>query len=69
MEKTVIAAVAGIFIGALAVEILNRTKPGLARELEEKARNALDAFVTAFKEGWGKEDEATESMQPEQSPA
>lgn len=68
MGKTVIAAVAGIFIGALALEILNRSKPELTRGLERKAKNAVDAFVTAFKEGWGGEDDETESMQPEQVP-
>jgi uncharacterized membrane-anchored protein YhcB (DUF1043 family) len=68
VEKIIIGAIAGIFIGALAVEILNRTKPGLTGELEKKAKNAVDAFVTAFKEGWGKEDESTESMELEQSP-
>ena len=69
MEKIIIGAIAGIFIGALAVEILNQTKPGLTRKLEKKAKNAVDAVVTAFREGWGREDEATESIQPEQSPS
>ena len=69
MEKIISGAIAGIFIGALAVEILNQTKPGLTRKLEKKARNAVDAFVTAFKEGWEREDEVTESVQPEQSPS
>ena len=68
MEKTVIAAIAGIFIGALALEILNRTKPGLTRNLEQRAKNAVDAFVAALRGGWGGEDDETESMQPEQSP-
>ena len=52
MGKTVIAAIVGTFVGALAVEILNRTKPELTRKLEQKAKNAVNTFVTAFKEGW-----------------
>ncbi len=67
MGKTLIAAIAGTFIGALAVEILNRTKPELTRKLEEKAKNAVNTFVTAFKEGWGGNDGETESVQPEQA--
>ncbi len=67
MGKILGTVVAGIFIGAVAVEILNRTKPDLTRKLEEKAKNTVNTFVTAFKEGWGGKDAATESAQPEQA--
>ena len=69
MGKVLVGVAAGIFVGALAVEILNRKKPGLTQGIEKKAKNAVDACVAAFKEGWGSKEAATESMQPEQSPA
>ncbi len=52
MEKILIGAAAGIFVGALAVEVLNRKKPGLTKKIEKKAKKAVDAFGAAFKEGW-----------------
>lgn len=67
MGKTVIAAIVGTFVGALAVEILNRTKPDLTRKLEQKAKDTVNTFVTAFKEGWSGKDAGTESVQPEQA--
>ncbi len=69
MGKTLIAAVSGIFIGALALEILNRAKPGLTKGLEEKAAKVANTFVSGFKEGWGGKDAAEPSEQPEQATA
>jgi len=69
MVKTVIAAVSGIFIGAFAVEILNRAKPGLTKGLEENAKKAADTFVSGFKEGWGGKAATEQAMQPEQGTA
>ena len=68
MGKTVLGVIAGTFVGALAVEILNRTKPGFTQQVEQKAKDVVGAFVTAFKEGWGDEGNEVESVQPEQSP-
>jgi gas vesicle protein len=69
MQKVLIGVGVGIFIGALTVEILNRKKPELTRKIEQKAKNTVDAFATAFKEGFEFEGEETESTQAEQSPA
>lgn len=52
MEKTLAGIVAGIFVGAVAMEILNRKKPGLTKKVEKKTKDAVGAFVTAFKEGY-----------------
>ncbi len=69
MQKILIGVGVGIFIGALAVEILNRTKPELTRKIEKKAKNGVDALVAAFKEGFTAEEAEKKSVQPEQSPA
>ncbi len=69
MGKTVIVAITGIFVGALAMEVLNRTKPGLTKRIEDKAKKVADTFTNGFREGWrGKDDEA-EPLQPEQASA
>ncbi len=64
MQKVLIGVSVGIFIGALAVEILNRTKPELTRKIEQKAKNGVDAFVAAFKEGLAVEGDERELTQP-----
>ena len=70
MGKTVIVAITGIFVGAFALEILNRTKPGLTKGIEDKAKKVADTFAKGFREGWrGKEDAAAEPLQSEQAPA
>jgi hypothetical protein len=69
MEKVLTGVVVGIFVGALTVEILNRTKPGLTRKIERKAKDTVGALVAAFKEGFEDESDKTEAVQPEQSPA
>ncbi|MFC1596764.1 hypothetical protein ACFL5Q_02350 [Planctomycetota bacterium] len=69
MGKTVIAAITGIFVGAFAMEVLNRTKPGLTKGIEDKAKKVADTFAKGFREGWGGNDAAAEPAQPEQTPA
>ena len=69
MGKILVGVAAGIFVGALAVEILDRKKPELTEGIEKKAKNVVDAFIAAFKEGWGIECDKRESIRPEQSPA
>ncbi|MBW2622473.1 MAG: hypothetical protein JRD68_06170 [Deltaproteobacteria bacterium] len=69
MEKILAGVIVGIFVGALAVEILNRKKPELTKEIEKKAKNTVDAFVAAFKDGLVVEDDKTVPTQPGQSSA
>ncbi len=68
MGKTILLAFGGIFIGALAMEILNRTKPGLTKAIEQKAKHAADSFAKGFNEGWGDKDAETEPAQSEAAP-
>ena len=50
MGKILGAVVAGIFVGAVTVEILKgRKKPGLTRKLRNMAGNALDRAAAVFR--------------------
>ncbi|MFC1596769.1 hypothetical protein ACFL5Q_02375 [Planctomycetota bacterium] len=69
MGKTVIAAVTGIFVGAFAMEVLNRTKPRLTKGIEDKAKKVADTFAKGFKEGWRGKDAEAEPLQAEQASA
>lgn len=52
MSKMFVAMLAGVFIGAFAVEILNRKRPGLIAGLEHGAGSKLGEFKQAFREGF-----------------
>ena len=52
MSKVFVAMLTGVFIGAFAVEVLNRKRPGLVAGLENKAEDTLDEFKRAFSEGY-----------------
>jgi len=65
MGKTLAVAFGGIFVGALAMEILSRTNPGLTKGIEEKAHKVAETFRKGFKEGWGGKETEAESLQPE----
>lgn len=69
MEKILAGIIVGIFVGALAVEILNRKRPELTRKIEEKAKIIVDALIAAPKEGLDAEGDKTKTIRPEQSPA
>ena len=69
MGKTILVAFGGVFVGALAMEILNRTKPGLTKAIEDKAKHVANTFTKGFKEGWGGKDAEAESAQPEPASA
>lgn len=69
MGKTLIVAIAGIFVGSLAMEVLNRTSPGLTKGIEDKAKKVADTFTKGFREGWRGKDAEAEPLQPEQASA
>ncbi len=52
MSKMLVAMLAGVFIGAFAMEILNRKRPGLIAGLESQAGSKLGKFKEAFAEGY-----------------
>jgi len=48
----------GVFVGAVAMEIIHRVRPNLVKELQESTRNTLADMGGAFKKGY--RGEATE---------
>lgn len=52
MTKVMLAMLAGVFVGAFALEVLNRKRPGLVAGLEHDANDRLDEFRRAFAEGY-----------------
>jgi len=55
MSKGILAALLGVFFGALMVEILRRRRPKPLRLLEDRASKAAHAVTQAFREGYGAE--------------
>ena len=67
MSEKVIAgvvggALAGIFVGALTYEMINRYYPDLRKNLGKKMKGALSSVSEAFKEGYA-------GVAPEEEPA
>ena len=52
MSKGILAALLGVFVGALFVEILRRRRPRPLRLLEDRASKAAHAVAAAFREGY-----------------
>ncbi len=52
MWKILGGVIIGVFVGALALEILNRKHPGFIKDIEDKAEKTAQAFLEAFKEGY-----------------
>ena len=45
MWKILGGVIVGVFVGAFALEILNRKRPELVRDIEKRAENAARSFV------------------------
>jgi len=50
MWKLLGGVLVGVFLGALAVEVLKRTRPDLLSSVEDRARDAADALSFAFRD-------------------
>ena len=57
MIKLLSGVFIGVFLGALAFEIISRSKPGLIKSIEDKARDTARAAADAFHEGRAEVDE------------
>jgi hypothetical protein len=64
MLKIIGGVVVGVFIGAVAVEILNRKMPGLIRQIEDKAEEAVSSIFASFRDGYGRKEEVAENAEP-----
>lgn len=69
MEKILSGVVVGIFVGALAVEILHRTEPELVSKIGHKAKKSAGALISAFKEGFEDKNNKESTIRSEPSPA
>ena len=52
MWKIIGGVVIGVFVGALAFELLKRKNPNLLRDIEDKAHDTATSFLDAFKDGY-----------------
>lgn len=52
MTKVMFAMLTGVFLGAFALEVVNRKRPGLVAGIERDAESRLDEFRRAFREGY-----------------
>ena len=58
MWKVIGGVVVGVFVGAVAYEIILRKRPGLIRSIEDKAEQTARSFLDAFSDGYhGKKGE------------
>jgi hypothetical protein len=47
--KTTLGVIAGIIVGAIGMELLNKTNPELVGEIEGKIKNGLDSIKNSVK--------------------
>lgn len=52
MTKCLMGVLVGVFLGAFALEMLQRKKPGLLARIRERARYAASDFRHAFADGY-----------------
>jgi Na+/H+-translocating membrane pyrophosphatase len=52
MGKILVGAVVGIFVGAFAVEILNRKSPKTLEAIGNGASRVVDSVARAFRDGY-----------------
>lgn len=52
MWKIIGGVVIGVFVGALAYELIARKRPGLLRDIERKAERTARSFLDAFQDGY-----------------
>jgi len=52
MTKCMLSVIAGVFVGAFALELLNRRRPGFLAQLRDRASRAARDFRRAFGEGY-----------------
>ena len=45
MSKVLVGVFTVVFVGALAYELFNRTKPGLAEKFENRFTDGLNSFL------------------------
>jgi hypothetical protein len=52
MWKIIGGVFIGVFVGALAVEVVKRLRPSMITGIEDKAEKTAKSFLDSFKEGY-----------------
>lgn len=58
MLKIMGGVVIGVFVGAVAFEVLRRRRPGLIERIENRAEKTAQSFLDAFNDGFRKRSTA-----------
>ncbi|GAB4282138.1 MAG: hypothetical protein Kow0092_37240 [Deferrisomatales bacterium] len=61
MVKALAGAAVGVFVGAMAMEILHRAKPQLVEGLSAQVADTVKGIAGAFLEGYRAEEEEAEA--------
>ena len=64
MGKALGVMIAGVFVGAVGMEILRRTCPGAIDKLYGKVRETASGAAEAFKAGYEKVTRPEEAVEP-----
>ncbi len=60
--KTTLGVVAGIIVGAIGMELLNKTNPELVKEIEGKLKGGLESIKKSVNRGDSVEEAAPEKV-------
>ena len=52
MGKTIVGLAVGVFVSAVALEVLRRTNPNCFRKVKDSVKGSYKAAKAAFKEGY-----------------
>lgn len=55
MWKIIGGVVVGVFVGAVAVEVLTRYRPNLLQSVRDRAQRTTRAAIDAFQDGYRKQ--------------
>ena len=58
--KTTLGVLAGIIVGAIGMELLNKTNPELVKEIEGKIKSSVESFKSSIKKGKSVEEATPE---------
>jgi len=50
--KTLVIVLGGVFVGVVVAEIIKQSNPECLKGVENKAREFVNSFKSAFKEGY-----------------
>ena len=60
--KTTLGVFAGIIVGAIGMELLNKSNPNLVEEIESKLKGGLESIKSSINKGDSVEEAAPEKV-------